>query len=237
MKSTTTSAERSEDLSRAEFAYIEIMAKLRRGELRAGQRLREAELAVALGISRTPVREAIRRIASEGLIEVVAGRGLVVAEFDKQQVRELYALRAVLEGAAAQLAARHASPSELELMHAVLEQSQETANSPEELMQLNIQFHRAIHEAAHNRYLERALAQMSDSLALLPGTTFSEPKRAAAAYAEHGAIFDALKRGKADLAEKAARHHIEMAGASRMRLMFTNQDRAPSNPAPNRAPR
>ncbi|MCP4559099.1 MAG: GntR family transcriptional regulator [Bosea sp.] len=210
----------SEDLSRAEYVYSRLMTMLRTGELRAGQRLREVELAEQLGVSRTPIREALRRISSEGLIEILPGRGMIVAAYDKQQVRELYALRGVLEGAAAQLAARYASLAELDFMRELLERSIALFAAPNETMRLNGQFHRAIHEAARNRYLQAALAKMSDSLALLPGTTFAEPGRAATAHAEHLAILDAITHQRADEAELLARRHIEMAGAARLRMMF-----------------
>lgn len=212
----------SQDLSRAEYAYTTLKAMLRGGELRAGQRLREAELAVRLGMSRTPVREALRRLGSDGLAKLAPGRGLIVTEYDKQQVRELYALRAVLEGAAAGLAARHASRDEVKLMREMLEQSLDALDAPEDMMRINAAFHRAIHEAAHNRYLEQALGQMSDSLALLPGTTFAVRDRGREAYAEHLAILEALKRGDAEESEALARRHIELAGATRLRMMFAS---------------
>src|SRR5690242_713975 len=95
-----------QDLSRAEFAYRRLQASIRSGELRPGQRMRESELANLLNVSRTPIREAIRRLSSEGLVVLGPSRGMMVAELDKQQVRELYSLRATVEGAAARLAAQ-----------------------------------------------------------------------------------------------------------------------------------
>lgn len=210
----------SDDVSRAEHAHSRLMGMLRSGELRAGQRLREVDLAKRLGVSRTPVREALRRIDSDGLAQAAPGRGLIVAEYDKQQVRELYALRAVLEGAAASMATQHASPAEIELMNDILEQCASALNVPDEMMRMNIRFHQAIHQAAHNRYLEKALAQMSDSLALLPGTTFAEVGRAKEAHAEHRAILAALEQRLPEQAESLARQHIARAGAARLRLMF-----------------
>jgi DNA-binding GntR family transcriptional regulator len=210
----------SEGRSRAEFAYDQLKARLRSGELKAGQRLREAELAETLNVSRTPVREALRRIASDGLVQVVAGRGLIVAEFHQRQVRELYALRALLEGGAAMLAAQLASSSDLAMMKELLDASEAVTDSPAQTATLNARFHRVIHEAARNRYLEQALAQMSDSLALLPGTTFSEPGRAEVALREHRAILNALVRRDPERAERVAREHIEKAGAARIRMMF-----------------
>jgi DNA-binding GntR family transcriptional regulator len=219
----STTNDMLESRSRAEYAYDQLRSRLRSGELRAGQRLREAELAKALDVSRTPVREALRRIAADGLIQVVAGRGLIVSEFDQQQVRELYALRGLLEGGAAMLAATYASAADLALMRNLLDRSASYTGSPLDTMRLNAQFHRAVHESARNRYLEQALAQMSDSLGLLVGTTFSEPGRATAALAEHYAILEALERRDGAMAERLAREHIERAAAVRIKMMFAER--------------
>lgn len=210
-----------ENLSRAEFAYRRLQEAIRSGALRPGQRMRESELADLLNVSRTPIREAIRRLGSEGLVVLGPSRGMMVAELDKQQVRELYELRATVEGAAARLAAQHASPSESMAMRELLLESDST--DPEENARINRLFHQAIHDAAKNRYLTRTLIQMSDFLALLPGTTFEVEGRRAAAFNEHMAILEAIEGQRPDEAERAARHHIEMAGATRLRMMFAGK--------------
>lgn len=212
--------EMDENLSRAEFAYRRLQGAIRSGELRPGQRMRESELANLLNVSRTPIREAIRRLSSEGLVVLGPSRGMMVAELDKQQVRELYALRATVEGAAARLAAQHASPGELIAMRELLCDSSET--TAEGHVRRNRLFHQAIHDAARNRYLTRTLVQMSDFLALLPGTTFQVEGRPATAFEEHLAILEAIEGRRPDEAERAARHHIEMAGATRLRMMFAS---------------
>lgn len=213
------SAPDEQDLSRAELAYKRLRDGIRSGEFRPGQRLREAELATKLNVSRTPVREAIRRLASDGLIEVAPSRGVMIITLSKQQVRELYALRETLEGAAARLAAQHASPSEIDAMGELLHACR-AADQAQEIARLNLLFHQAIHDAAHNRYLAQALMHLSDSLALLPGTTFEAPGRPEAAHEEHRAIVEAIAARAADKAEHFARHHIAMAGSTRMRMMF-----------------
>jgi DNA-binding GntR family transcriptional regulator len=208
-----------QDLSRAELAYKRLREGIRAGEFRPGQRLREAELATRLNVSRTPVREAIRRLASDGLIEVAPSRGMMIINLEKQQVRELYALRETLEGAAARMAAQHASPAEIETMHELLDAGR-AAEEPREIARLNLLFHRAIQDAAHNRYLGQALVQLSDSLALLPGTTFEVPGRPEVAHAEHMAVVAAIESRAPEKAEELARHHIAMAGSTRIRMMF-----------------
>lgn len=208
------------NLSRADFVYQQLRRGIRSGDFRPGDRMREADLAARLNVSRTPIREAIRRLASEGLLEVAASRGVMIIQLDKQQVRELYALRETLEGTAARLAAQHASADEISEMRELLARPGNTNKSPDVVAKFNHAFHRAIHDAAHNRYLAHALEHLSDSLALLPGTTFEMPGRAASAHAEHLAILAAIEKRDPEQAERLARSHIQMAGKTRMRMMF-----------------
>jgi DNA-binding GntR family transcriptional regulator len=208
-----------QDLSRAELAYKRLRQSIRAGEFRPGQRLREAELATLLNVSRTPVREAIRRLASDGLIEVAPSRGMMIINLDKQQVRELYALRETLEGAAARMAAQHASPADIASMRELLEAGR-AEREPREIARFNQLFHQAVQDAAHNRYLGQALTQLSDSLALLPGTTFEVQGRPEVAHEEHLAIVAAIEARAPEKAEELARHHIAMAGSTRIRMMF-----------------
>lgn len=214
---------KQEDLSRAQYVYEQLLNGVRRGQFYPGQRLREVEVASMLSVSRTPVREALQRLASDGLIELASGRGMMITQLNKQQVRELYSLRKVLEGAAAGLAAQHASADEIASMQALLD-TQRTPNlSAKKMARANLLFHQAIHDAAHNSYLSRALMQLSDSLALLPGTTFEVPGRSELAVEEHGAILRAIEARDSSLAEDAARKHIELASLARIRMMFEQE--------------
>jgi DNA-binding GntR family transcriptional regulator len=150
----------------------------------------------------------------------VPGRGLAVAQFSMQQVREIYFLRAVLEGAAAALAAQYASPSEVKAMVDLLDQSADVLDDPSETARCNRLFHQAIYEAARNRYLSQALAQLSDALTLLPGTTFEAEGRSPSALAEHRAILDAISARAPEQAEEVARVHIRRASETRIDMMF-----------------
>src|SRR3954451_18785955 len=219
-RETQLRAGEDQNLSRADFVYQRLRLGIRSGDYRPGDRMREADLAAKLNVSRTPIREAIRRLASEGILEVAASRGVMIIQLDKQQVRELYALREALEGTAARLAAHHASTGEISEMRELLERPENTKERPEVVAKLNRVFHRTIHDAAHNRYLAEALEQLSDSLALLPGPTFEAPGRVAGAHAEHLAILAAIEKRDPEEAERLARQHIQMAGQTRMRMMF-----------------
>jgi DNA-binding GntR family transcriptional regulator len=145
-----------------------------------------------LSVSRTPVREALRRLEAEGLLTFVPWRGVVVAEL---QVTELYAMRTILEGAAARLAAQHVGEAEIDLMEGLLARAKAASGDAEALAAINRQFHQAIYAGAHNRYLMQSLETLRNSLALLRGTTFSMPGRAKAAQREHAAILAAIKQG------------------------------------------
>lgn len=208
------------NLSRAEYVYQRLQEGIRSGEFHPGDRLREAELAVRLKVSRTPIREAIRRLVSDGLVEVAPSRGVRLIQLDKQQVRELYALRESLEGTAARLAAQHASAAEVAAMQELLNDPAGLSRSSSAVAQTNRMFHQSIHDAAHNRYLAQALVQLADSLALLPGTTYDAPGRTEAAQVEHLGILEAIKARDAEEAERLARQHIQAAGSIRMRMMF-----------------
>lgn len=209
------------DIPRAQLVYTTLKEMIREGAVRPGQRMREIEIAEAQGVSRTPVREAMHRLVSEGLLEASAARGIAVTELSKQQVLELYALREFLEGASARFASQHASLPEMRALHELLEH---VHTIPEEdhgqHALLNKRFHAQIAEAAHNTYLSRALSQLSDSLMLVPGTTFQAKGRVAAVHTEHLAIVAAIDARDAEGAERAARDHIRKAGEVRLQMLF-----------------
>lgn len=219
----TAAAPRSEaspddGLSRAQRVYERLKEDIRAGALRRGERVREETVARALGVSRTPVREALARLQARGLLEVTAS-GLVVATISHAQTLELYAMREVLEGSAARFAAQHAAPSEVSVLTRLCASFADAFGDPARLADLNRRFHGAILDAAHNRYLVRMLEELSDALALLPGTTFELPERGPLAVEEHAAIVEAIAARDPDRAEQAARLHIQHAQEARLTLM------------------
>ena len=205
--------------SRAEWASASLRDAIREGRHGGGSRIREGEVVRALGVSPTPVREALARQQARGLLEMAPG-GLVVAELTRPQTIELYAMREILEGSAARFAAQHASPGEIGSLHMLALAFAEASEEPERLAVLNRDFHEAVVQAAHNRYLTRTLDELHDSLALLPGTTFAMPGRPAEAVAEHGRILDAIERRDPEAAEQAAREHIRRALETRLSMLF-----------------
>jgi DNA-binding GntR family transcriptional regulator len=206
-------------IPRADFVYDWVKNQIRSGTLEPGTRLTEAEIAKQIGVSRTPVREAINRLLSEGQLSHTSARGFSVSILTRQQIMELYALREFLEGASARFAAHHASPGEIEALRELLEEAVDL-EVPQKLASFNRRFHREISSAGHNRYSEKALAQMADSLELVPGTTFELRGRAEDVHREHLAILDAIASRDPDAAEEAARLHIRNASKARLKQLF-----------------
>ncbi len=203
-------------------AYQEIRARILNGDFRPGDRLREVELAEELGLSRTPVREAIRRLEQDGIVEHAAHKGAVVRLLDQSSITELYTIREVLEGTSARLAAQHASEAEIEALEEVLAtQPPESADlDAAEASRRNAIFHGAIGQAAHNRFLLTAMDGIGSALSLLGPTTLAMKDRIDAAREEHRAILSAIGARDADAAEEAARAHIRAAHRARLRLIY-----------------
>ncbi len=199
-------------------AYRQILVEIRSGALLPGARLRETELAERFGISRTPVREAIRLLEADGLVAHIPRQGATIRLLDYTEVMELYEMRAVLEGTAARLAARAASDMELDelaALNAELASAKDTATAYE----LNRQFHMTLLDAAKNRYLVKSVNALQKTLLILGPTTLIEPIRAQDAVTEHDAILVALRDRDGMRAEAAMRAHIEAAHRVRLRAL------------------
>lgn len=191
-------------------AYGPILDAIEGGAFRPGDRLVETELARRFGVSRTPVREALQRLETQGLV-TREGRSLMVASLDHGQMAELYVVRGALEGLAANLAARHATPEEVAVMRAMCEEDRALLDDPRALARANRRFHHQIHLASHNRFLVQQLGLVHRSMALLAETSLAAEGRGPHALAEHEAIVAAIDRRDPEGAEAAIRGHISRA--------------------------
>src|SRR4051794_463256 len=163
--------------SRADFVYESLRDAIADGRIPGGERVREEDVARNLGVSRTPVREALQRLQQRGLLEPGPARGFMVVELGHDEVIELYAMRETLEGLAARFAARHATSAEIAALYDLQEQLRSAEGDPERHGMLDRSFHQAIYEAAHNRYLMKTLESLQDSFALLRSATMRLPHR------------------------------------------------------------
>ena len=206
--------------SRADFVYDSLRDAIWEGRIARGERVREEEIARSLGVSRTPVREALQRLQRRGLLVTGMGRGLIVAELSKREVIELYAMREILEGSAARFAAQRAMRPEIDMLYRL---QRDLADAPDDallLVKLNRRFHQAIYDAAHNQYLTQTLDTLHDSMALLHSPTFRAPNRRRESDEEHRRIVSAIERHAADEAEAIAREHIRQAQRTRFEAMI-----------------
>lgn len=208
--------------SRGDFVYHSLLEDIRSGRIKPGDRIREEDIAKTLGVSRTPVREALQQLHLRRLVELAPGRGIIVAKLTTQQVIEYYAMREVLEGAAARFAAQHALPDEVAIMEELLREFERAEGDVPRLVKINHALHRTIYEAARNNYMHQALEHLEDALSLLLHTTFSLPERHPSACREHRAIVDAIRDRDYEAAEGASRAHIRAAQRARLEMLPTH---------------
>jgi DNA-binding GntR family transcriptional regulator len=196
--------------------HDQVVAELRQailsGRLKPGERLVEGRLADELGVSRNPVREAIRALASEGLIEVTARRGAAVATMTEQEARETIELRALLEGQNARLAARRQDKQIIKRIEAVLNKGSAAvaAKRFDQLFDLNQLFHKELAAAGQNTVLGELLQKFRERTSML----FSpmDPGRQARSWEEHEAILRAIIKGDERAAATLAAEHVMRAG-------------------------
>ncbi len=198
-------------------AYDLLLDAIDGGAYRPGDRLVESDLADRFGVSRTPIREALQRMETQGLV-ARDGRSLIVASLDHTQLAELYVVRGELEGLAARLAARAAAPEEVRVLRDMLEADRALVEDPEALSRANRRFHRQIHLASHNRFLVQQLDLVHRSMALLASTSLSAQGRPEGTLDEHEAIVRAIEAGDGEAADAALRDHISRAFETRLRL-------------------
>jgi DNA-binding GntR family transcriptional regulator len=204
--------------SLADQAYDALRGAIAEGRLKPGDRVRELALADELGISRTPIREAMQRLAGDGLLQLDSRNGAKVTELSLDAIRELYDLREILEGSAARFAARNATANDRLRLDAILAKEAEHAGDPTALAKLNKLFHQTLCQAAHNRYLSSAVATFSTTLLLLGPTTLAAHHRADESQAEHRAIVAAVNAGDAARAESLMQGHIRRAREIRIAM-------------------
>jgi len=186
--------------------------------------LREDEIASSLNVSRTPVREALRRLSDEGLTQRVANRGTVVAPMSMDEILAVYAVREALEGLAARNAALRRQPQLIDDLTRVHRTMSETDPSDTAtLASLNLEFHRIIRQASGNSYLERFLRQVEHAVRRFGQTTYSSPGRVQETLDEHFAIVQAIVAGDPAEAERGAIQHMRKAREIRLQQLLTGQ--------------
>ena len=188
------------------------------GELSPGSPVIEAELATRLGASRTPVREALRRLEAEGLLEPRGLRGSVVRELRSDEVECVFEIREALESLAARRAARTLRVSELRKLEQQVEQMRGAVDDPAEMERYDTTFHDLILANANGERLKRMLTELREELIAYRFLSLSDPDRRRATVVEHEAIVEALRARDENAAAQRTAAHIANARAAVLRL-------------------
>ncbi|MDR5684425.1 MAG: GntR family transcriptional regulator [Armatimonadota bacterium] len=201
----------------SERVYIAIRNDMLAGRFSPGARLTERQLVAAYRVSRTPVREALRRLAQEGLVLHLPHRGVLVRTFSYEEALHIYQVRIPLEGLAARLAAAQVTPHTVGALSEALSQAERAAmaRDREGMALANHRFHDAIARASNNQALQQLLGHLRGHIALLRVTLWRAiPYRPLQTIRQHRRILQAIARGNPDLAERRAVEHLESSWAT-----------------------
>jgi DNA-binding GntR family transcriptional regulator len=189
----------------AETAYAVLREAIVTNTLKPGTRLRADDLAKKLGVSKTPVREALRKLQAEDLITVQPGNALTVNSISEEQLFEIYYTREALEGMAARLAAENAGQIELAKLRAILAELPGAAGNLKQFQQLSAEFQLAVFRSARNDTIYRLLRHLQEQIGQFGGTTLTQPGRAKEVVAYAKALVTAIEKRDGDAAERIAR--------------------------------
>ena len=184
---------------------------VRRGVLKPGERLMEIQLAEELGVSRTPVREAIRKLEMEGYVIMMPRRGTYIADLSIRDINEVFEIRTSLESLASALAADRITEDELEKLQRLLVQigTHIKSGDMESIVRTDTEFHDLLYQASRNTRLVGIISNLREQLTRFRTTSMSYPGRLKATLEEHRNIVEAIAQGDEKAARKAAEHHME----------------------------
>jgi DNA-binding GntR family transcriptional regulator len=208
-----------------ERTYRALRQAILDGRYVPGERIYEGAVAQALGVSRNPVREAVRRLQQDGLLDVRSHLGIYVTRIPAEEIDDIYRIRAALEGTAAGFAAARMTNGDISDLEAILADQKQAVAAAEPLPRAPVSvvqadhFHHAIHLGADSPRLLAMLEQLYAQVTHFRNLTLRMPGRAATSAEGHAAIFEAIKERRADRAEELMRDHINDARVALRRQM------------------
>jgi DNA-binding GntR family transcriptional regulator len=194
------------------------------GSIRPGQKIMDADIAAQMGVSRSPVREALRMLEKEGLVRSTPNRGVSVAELSAEDIVQLYAIRSALEGLAAAWACRHVTDGELDELRRICREMRDllpfaSDEARKEFLRKDLEFHALLVSAARLPMLKDMLASIQmQTRMIMAAASVSNPGSAEAA-SEHEMLVEAIAKRDADAAERLARSVALGAGERVVRLL------------------
>ena len=197
-----------QDMSQGELAYERLLRAIKDGTFAPGDRLRETDVADRLSLSRTPVREALRKLEADGIVEHRARIGAVIRTLNRAEIVQLYEMRGVLERTAAEMAAKHANPTEIDELDELNAQLETALEDPALAAAINQQFHRCIYLSTRNRFLLESARALNNALMLLGPTTLADAARIEVVMRQHQTIIDAIRAEDEEAAGASAEAHL-----------------------------
>lgn len=193
--------------------YEYLYNAIRTGEIQPGQTLTERGLAEKIGVSRTPVREAIRKLEEQGIVTHEPHKGVKVITLSVDKVAQLYDVRELLEGLAARKLAERQTPEGIGELTALIDKAQQeaVANHVHELARINSEFHLALARLSGNVYLEAIMNMLQTQIGLMMSASLSTSGRPLQNISEHKMLIDAIRSGDGEFAESIAKHHVRNA--------------------------
>lgn len=184
---------------------------IRKGKLKPGERLMESQLAEDLGVSRTPVREAIRKLELEGYVIMMPRRGTYVANLSIRDVNEVFEIRTSLDSLASGLAAERITDEELERLQRLLVAigGYIEENDMDKIVECDTEFHDLLYQASRNSRLVGIIFNLREQLTRFRSTSMAFPGRLKATLEEHRRIVEAIAQGDVAEARAAAEYHME----------------------------
>jgi DNA-binding GntR family transcriptional regulator len=194
------------------------------GRYLPGEWLKENAIGEKLKVSRTPIREAVRILEAEGLIVMEPWKGITVATLSRKQVSDFYSYRGIIEGLAAEMAARVITDEDIERLDAILLQLEEGGDQTgSELANLNEQFHKMIFDISGNVFLNQSLEVINTAKILIWKPVYPAHERWAVAQREHRKLFEALRARDPIAAKAVAQEHVRSAGLTRVAAMVREE--------------
>jgi len=203
-KKEGSEVEKEPSTSLADHVFRTLEEEILSGRYENGETLTESRLCESMGVSRTPVREALRRLEQEGLVRMEAGKSARVLGVTGKDLCDIYDIRMRVEGLAARLAATHAKPEQLKRLEDVveLEEFYIAKGDPDKIRNMDSRFHQMIYEYADNYQLQLMLTDLHHRIQNYRRMSLNAPRRAVNMSCEHRQILEDIKRGDADAAEK-----------------------------------
>ncbi|NLV16778.1 MAG: GntR family transcriptional regulator [Syntrophomonadaceae bacterium] len=196
-----------------ELVFDALKDAIVRGALKPGDRLMEVQLAEELGVSRTPVREAIRKLELEDLAVMIPRKGAYVSSMSLKDIADLFEIRVALEVLAAGLAAERITHEELEDLERILVMKSESIEETDfdRLIEIDVKFHDGLYKASRNEKLAQIINNLHEQIYRFRRTSLASPGRMKEALEEHRKIVEAISQRNIVLAQALAQEHIENA--------------------------